>query len=586
MSLDGFSMHPLIAELNQSLAGSRIDKIAQPNKQTILLTLRQPGQTFTLHISINAQNPVINLIEHTMENPPEPPIFCMVLRKQIEGGRIAQIRQHGLDRLVLIDIDTIGAGGILLTKSFVIELMGKYSNMILVQEQRIIDSLRKVGRSNSRVRLVLPGCDYALPPNQDKLNILTAAPADIILALKETPALPLAKAIVNACLGLGPVTAKEIAFAAGLPANILVETLEESDFSALTAAIQEIIAACQKDMVQPTLITDDKKKVLAVAAFPLHIYPQGIAKTFSTMSQLLDHSTKLCGQYTLPEKDRFKKLVHMELVRAQNKADVLREELVQAQNAEDFKIRADILMTYQYQMADHAAAEVLLPNIYSETGEQIKITLDKRLTVIQNMQAYYHKYDKLKRAQTLLQVQMKQCQDNTDYLSSIENSLDSSTTLAEINEIKAELISSGYLQERLKKKMSEKPSVPFKFKAADGTIVLVGKNNYQNDRLTFKTADRNDIWLHTKDIPGSHVILRCENETPAEAAILFAANLAAHFSKAQNSSKIPVDYTLCRYVKKPAGAKPGFVIFTNQKTLYVTPDEQEIAAILGNDLNQ
>ena len=201
------------------------------------------------------------------------------------------------------------------------------------------------------------------------------------------------------------------------------------------------------------------------------------------------------------------------------------------------------------------------------------------------MQGCYHKYDKLKRAQALLKEQIVQCEDNIRYLASIEASLQASSTLSEIAEIRAELIASGYLHEKLKKKSQDKPSRPFRFRTPDGHDILVGKNNYQNDKLTFKTASFNDLWLHTKDIPGSHVILRLEGEEPSEENILLAAELAAHFSKASGSSKIPVDYTFCRYVKKPSGSKPGFVIFTNQKTLYITPDEEKLAPLLAADEN-
>jgi len=586
MSLDGFSMHPLVAELNEHLSGSRIDKISQPNKQTVCLSLRQPGQTYILHLSINPQNPAINLISQALENPAEPPVFCMVLRKQLEGGRIAQIQQHGLDRLILIDVDMIGAGGMLLTKTLVIELMGKYSNIILLQEATIIDSLRKVGRSNSRIRLVLPGYPYELPPNQDKLNILTANPETVLEALRQSAALPLGKAIINTCLGFGPVTAREIAFSAGLPTSMPVSELEAADYQALAAAFAEIAAAGSGENLQPCLVINEDKKLLATAAFRLHTYPSDILQTFPTMSALVDASTKFSGQYVLPDKDRLKKLVHNELLKAKNKEVVLDAERLQAEKAEDFKIMADNLMTYQYQLVDHAEEEVSLPNIYATDESTLKIPLDKRQTIIQNMQSYYHKYDKLKRAQYLLAEQLLQCQSNIQYLLSIEASLESSATLAEINEIKTELIATAYLHERLKKKPGGKPAMPFKFEAPSGRIVLVGKNNYQNDALTFKTAHHNDFWFHTKDIAGSHVILRCENTTPEEADILFAANLAANFSKAQNSSNIPVDYTLCRYVKKPSGAKPGFVIFTNQKTLYVTPDQSIIAAVLLHNLNK
>jgi predicted ribosome quality control (RQC) complex YloA/Tae2 family protein len=589
MSLDGFSMHPLTRELHTALAGGRIDKITQPNKQSIILSVRQPGQNFLLHISINSQNPSAHLLEKNLENPPEPPVFCMVLRKQIETGRIAQVRQHGLDRLLLIDIDSLAAGGRIVTKTLVLELMGKYSNIILVQDGVIIDALRKIGANSSRVRTVLPGQAYELPPGQEKKDLFTDAIADIMAIVKADPALRLDKALLAACMGFGPVSAKEVCFSAGLAPSMRIEALDEADFAAVEDALQEIreSALHAGDASEPedkaVLLLGENQKVLAMAAFPLHYLPEAAVLTFPTISAMLEKADSLLGSYVLPDKDRFRKLVKNEKNRAENKLTKLDEEIAAAENAEEFKVRGDNLMTYQYQFKDREDASVTVPNIYSERGETITIPLDQRLTLVENMQACYKKYDKLKRAQELLQVQRRECEANIAYLESIEASLLASSSLAEIAEIHNELIAAGYLREKPKKKNNDKPARPFHFRAPNGTDILVGKNNYQNDKLTFKTARYNDTWFHTKDIPGSHVVLQNGGTEPSEEDILLAASLAAHFSKARGSSKIPVDYTEIRYVKKPSGSKPGFVIFTNQKTLYITPDEAKLTPILAQD---
>ena len=589
MSLDGFSMHPLTRELHTALAGGRIDKITQPNKQSIILSVRQPGQNFLLHISINSQNPSAHLLEKNLENPPEPPVFCMVLRKQIETGRIAKVRQHGLDRLLLIDIDSLAAGGRIVTKTLVLELMGKYSNIILVQDGIIIDALRKIGANSSRVRTVLPGQTYELPPGQEKKDLFTDDSAAIMAIVRKDPALRLDKALLAACMGFGPVSAKEVCFSAGLAPSMRIETLDEADFKAVEAALQEIreSALHAGDASAPedkaVLLLGENQKVLAMAAFPLHYLPEAAVLTFPTISAMLEKADSLLGSYVLPDKDRFRKLVKNEKNRAENKLTKLDEEIAAAENAEEFKVCGDNLMTYQYQFKDREDASVTVPNIYSETGETITIPLDQRLTLVENMQACYKKYDKLKRAQELLQVQRRECEANIAYLESIEASLLASSSLAEIAEIHNELIAAGYLREKPKKKNNDKPARPFHFRAPDGTDILVGKNNYQNDKLTFKTARYNDTWFHTKDIPGSHVVLQNGGTEPSEEDILLAASLAAHFSKARGSSKIPVDYTEIRYVKKPSGSKPGFVIFTNQKTLYITPDEAKLAPILAQD---
>ena len=580
MSLDGISMHPLAIELDRAVAGGRIDRINQPSKQSIVMSLRLPGKNVLLHITINPQNPAMHLIDKAPENPPEPPMFCMVLRKHLETGRIAGVRQYGLDRLLIMDIDFLSAGGRIITKSLVVELMGKYSNIILVQDGIIIDALRKVGTNSSRVRTVLPGDAYVLPPQQDKLNLLETPVSEVIAAIKAKCDMKLSKAILDTCLGFGPVTAKEAAYEAGLPASMTVSQLNDGDFGSLENALQEITDSFREPCGAASIVIDKNNKPLATASFPLHCFSEETALTFPTISEMLSRASSLTGSYQIPDKDRFKKLMKNELNRAENKVQKLRDDIAAADNAEEYRIKADNLMTYQYQFQDRVDAEVTVPNIYSETGESITIRMDQRLSVVENVQAYYKKYDKLKRGKELLEQQLQHCLDDIQYMSSIEASLESSTRLAEINDIKAELIASGILREKPKKHAAEKQSQPFKFTAPDGTQILVGKNNYQNDRLTFKTANPGDIWLHTQNIPGSHVILRCDGNEPAEDTLLLASYLAVHFSKAQGSSKVPVDYTRARFVKKPSGAKPGFVIFTNQTTLYVTPEAEVLQPVL------
>ena len=580
MSLDGISMHPLAIELDRAVAGGRIDRINQPSKQSIVMSLRLPGKNVLLHITINPQNPAMHLIDKAPENPPEPPMFCMVLRKHLETGRIASVRQYGLDRLLIMDIDFLSAGGKIITKTLVVELMGKYSNIILVQDGIIIDALRKVGTNSSRVRTVLPGDAYVLPPQQDKLNLLETPIREAIAAIRTKGDMKLSKAILDTCLGFGPVTAKEAAYGAGLPASMAISQLNEGDFASLENALQEITDSFREPCGAASIVIDKNNKPLATASFPLHYLTNETILTFPTISEMLGRASSLTGSYQIPDKDRFRKLMKNELNRAENKVQKLRDDIAAADNAEEYRIKADNLMTYQYQFQDRVDAEVTVPNIYSETGESITIRMDQRLSVVENVQAYYKKYDKLKRGKELLEQQLQHCLDDIQYMSSIEASLESSTRLAEINDIKAELIASGILREKPKKHAAEKQSQPFKFIAPDGTQILVGKNNYQNDRLTFKTANPGDIWLHTQNIPGSHVILRCDGDEPAEDTLLLASYLAVHFSKAQGSSKVPVDYTRARFVKKPSGAKPGFVIFTNQTTLYVTPEAEVLQPVL------
>ena len=586
MSMDGFSLHWLIEELRIRLTGGRIDKVNQPNRHTVQLSIRQPGENQLLLISIQPQNPIMYQPVAPLENPSEPPTFCMVLRKHLEGGRIAAIEQIGLDRLIRLDIDCIGSGGRLTTRTLMAEFMGKYSNLILVEDGVIWDALRRIGANSSRVRRVLPGLSYERPPAQNKQNVLMTSMDDILLKINLMKEQTLASAICAVCLGFGPVTAKEIVFSAGLAADMPVASLNEANCTALKASFTKILKAVAGPAFAPCLILNKGRKLQAMAAFPLHCFPDSVRETFSTINDIVVRASLLLGSYVPPDKERFRKLLRNERSRAQNKVEKLRQEAVAAENAEEVKILADNLMTYQYQLTDHVDAELTVPNIYDPAGKSLTIPLNQRLTVNQNIQNYYHKYNKLKRAQSLLKKQIVECEDNIRYLASIEASLTASSTLADLRDIRTELIAGGWLKEKQKKKPGEKTSQPFSFKAPDGSEILVGKNNYQNDRLTFKTAQRDDIWLHTQDIPGSHVILRTEGKKPTLSTLEIAARLAAHFSQAANSSNVPVDYTLCRFVKKPSGAKPGFVTFTNQKTLYVTPENDQLATILMQQLEK
>ena len=557
-------MRPLTKELEKILVGGRVDKIMQQNKANLTFTIRQPGKTFFLRLSIAPQNPSVHILKKTPENLPEPPTFCMVLRKNLENGRIAAIRQHQLDRIIFIDVDSIGAGGKIQTFTLAAELIGKYSNLILINDRQIVDALKKIGTNSSRVRTVLPNQTYQLPPAQYKLDIF-ATDIEKILERIKVEDLRLDKAIMNACQGFGPQSVRETIYLAGLPNDIKISALDAKDFDSLKNALIEIRDAARNSL--PCMI-EDAGKIFAISAVKLN-YLRGNIRTFETISELLETADELAGSYVPPDKERFTKLVNNELRRATNKISVLENELAAAENADDWRIRADNLSTYRYQLKDHADDLITVENIYD--GEKISIPLDKKLTVSANIQACYKKYDKLKRSTKFIAEQIKLCREEIIYLESVAHALENSTTLADIDEIRTELIAGGYLKENKKRSASSKKPQPLKFIAPDGTEILVGKNNSQNDRLTFKIAAPDDLWLHTKEITGSHVIIRSNNVN--DETLQLAAELAAHFSKAQNSSKVPVDYVQCKFVKKPSGAKPGFVIFTNQRTLYVTPRE-------------
>lgn len=565
MNLDGLSMYALVEDLKKFLIGARIDKITQQNKINFTLTLRQPGKTFLLKISLAPQNPAIYFVKNSQENLPEPSTFCMVLRKNLESGRISEIRQHELDRIIFFDVDSIGAGGKIQTVTLAAELIGKYSNLILIHEEKIIDALKKIGTNSSRVRTVLPNQIYQMPPAQNKFNIFDCDFEKIFEKMREEKNLRVDKAVMNFFQGFGPQTSQEIIFRAKISADKKISELDEKNFSDLKISLEKI----SENIKNPTpCFVEDKGKILAISAADLN-YLTGEKKFFDTISEMLETADEIMKSFTPPDKERFLKLVHNELKRAKNKISVLENELAAAENAEDFKILADNLSTYRYNFEDHADEKISVENIYSETGEKLEIPLDKKITIAANVQNFYKKYDKLKRAKNFIAEQIKICADEIIYLESVEHSLTTCETLAEIDEIKSELIGGNYLKDFKKKTASSKKAEPLKFFSEDGTEILVGKNNLQNDKLTFKIAAPDDFWLHTKNITGSHVIIRCGKIEPSEETLIFAAKIAAKFSKAAGSTKIPVDYTKIKFVKKPNGAKPGFVIFTNQKTIYV-----------------
>ena len=531
MPLDGFTFRPLIKDLQDKLIGGRIDRITQTNKSTLLFSIRQPGKNFFMQVSISNPNNAVFLIDHSLESPPEPPIFCMVLRKQLESGRIASIRQHGRDRLVFIDVDTIGTAGMISTKTLVCEFMGKYSNVILIEDGLIIDALKKIGSHQSRVRIILPGHKYEVPPAVEKIDLDSEnAFESIAEKFLEKKSATLKEFFIETLAGFGTPSVNEVCQTAGLnPASKLFEM--------------------------------DLQKILGA----LKTYRNKIESM--SVEELFDWSKFFYVPPQLPDKDLFEKILRREISRAKSKLVKLQKDFDNAENSEIWKVRADNLLTYQHQFKDRVNRFVTVKNIYDDSD--LEIMLDQRITIAENVQAFYKKYDKLKRGRNYISEQMEECRREIDYLESIEDSLSRSEGLSELAEIRHELSVGGYIEKQ--KLTAQKKSTPIKFSTPDGLEILVGRNNLQNDRLSFKIASPNDLWLHTKEIPGSHVILRCGNSEPSDENILFAARIAAKFSKASESSNVPVDYTRVKFLKKPNGSKPGFVIFTHQKTILVEP---------------
>lgn len=583
MSLDGLSLSALIQELHHQLIGGRIDKIFQPDKNTLLLWIRQPQETIKLLLSVAADYPRIGITKHAPDNPAAPPTFCMLLRKHLENGRIGQLTQHGLDRIIILDIDVRAEQGAITTKRLIIELMGKHSNIIFVHDNTILDSIKRVNVYMSRQRQVLPGRPYSLPPGQEKLNLFHTAASEVVeqLLMLQQDAL-LAKGLIQTVNGLGPVAAREIIWRAGLPEKTAVNDLDSADKQSLVETIAELTSQLAPSAVQPTVAVSEQNELLAVAAFSLGHLTKARQLTFPTMSLALEFAETLKGPRKLPAKEVLDKLLHSELTRLQRKKSLLETEWEEALQADSCRLFADTLMIHLHDIpANSIQAE--LPDLFSESGnELLVIPLDPLLSPLANAQNYYSKYNKLQRRQQMTQQQLEQCIREIDYLESVLFSLDAAGSADDINEIKQELGEAGYLQLKGKPRKQAAPAAGKPTQVVvDGIPILIGRNNRQNDWLTFKQARPDDLWLHTKDIPGSHVIIRCKTENIPEKVLYTAAQCAAWFSKARSSSSVPVDYTRRRNVKKPSGAKPGFVIYEQQRTLQVTPDKALLTALLA-----
>jgi predicted ribosome quality control (RQC) complex YloA/Tae2 family protein len=581
MNLDGLALRSLVAELDVRLAGARVDRIFQPDKSRLLLWLRQPGEDIPLLLSANPDNAGAWLPAHTPENPAVPAPFCMLLRKHLEDGRIARISQSGLDRVVTVAVDVRGERGLIVTKELIIEIMGKHSNIILVQDGVVLDAIRRIGAAVSSFRQVLPGRPYASPPGQPRRDLFQTPASSFVADLRaEHGGLALPKAIIAAAEGIGPLTAREIVWRAGLPAAMPVAELDDKDATAITEAIASLIEPLAAGEAQPTVaLNADGRKLLAVAPFrPEHLAGNDL-RPFGSVSAAVEFAANFHGQPENPEKLLLQKLVAGELARLTRKAAAVAADLAAAEEADIYRRYGDILMANLHAIPS-GAKEAALADLYEANTPPVTILLDPALNPLANARRYYSRYNKAKRARETLAGQLAAGREEAAYLETIAVALDQAVTANDADEIRQELTQAGYIKEKGKRRPPP-PAAPLTAAAPDGTAILIGKNNRQNDLVTFKQAQPDDLWFHTKDIPGSHVILKCGSREPAPEAIAAAAGLAAFHSKARASANVPVDYTRRRHVKKPAGAKPGFVIYDHQKTIYITPDEAAVKALLS-----
>ncbi|MCM3113996.1 NFACT family protein [Neobacillus sp. MER 74] len=562
MSFDGLFTKAMVDELVRSLKGGRINKVHQPYKNEVILTIRANGVNQKLLLSAHPSYARVQFTEESYDNPSEPPMFCMLLRKHIEGYILEDIYQKETDRMIVLEIKGRNEIGDISYKQLIIEIMGRHSNIVLVDKSRniILDSIKHVSFAVNSHRAIMPGQPYVFPPEQHKQDPFHCDQDDLLRKI-DYNAGKIDRQLVEQFAGISPLFAKEVIFQSGL-----------ANRATVPGTFIGMVKKVASGDIFPSIISAGGKD--AFYLFPLE-HLKGEIKTYPTLSEMLDRF-----YFGKAERDRVKqqgndieRFIHNEKEKNEKKIDKLNVTLKEAERAEQFQ-RYGELLTANLYAANKGMREIEVLDYYDESGGTIIIPLDPRKTPSENAQKYFSKYQKAKNAVEIVIEQIEKAQVEVSYFDNLLQQVQAASP-KDIQEIREELVEGGYIRERQKKKLKKaqnaKPVLDH-FKSSDGTDIIVGKNNKQNDYLTNKLAARDEIWLHTKDIPGSHVVIR--SKEPSSETIREAAILASYFSKARNSSSVPVDFTKIRYVKKPSGAKPGFVIYDNQQTVYVTPDEE------------
>ncbi|NOU76287.1 DUF814 domain-containing protein [Paenibacillus sp. LMG 31458] len=578
MALDGLVLHAIVHEL-QACVGGRINKIHQPTENDVIMHIRAQGKNVKLLLSANPTYPRVQITEQSSLNPMDAPMFCMLLRKHCESGVIEAVEQIGMERVIRLQIRHRDELGDMSTKQIIVEIMGRHSNIILLDPatESILDGIHHVTPAISSYRIVMPGSKYVTPPEQDKQNPLEADASSFLQAIhqdsgeEESKEKPEQK-LVAAFSGLSPLIAKEIVFRSRQGGN----NEQEDDQAALWTAFDGVMTAVRQHSYEPVIVEQEGTGKLFFAMTPLtHI--TGISTSYATPSDCLEH---FYGDKA--ERDTVKQRVadllrflHNEANKNVKKLEKLQETVDDSKDADKYRILGELL-TASLHLIKRGDREVEIINYYDQDQALIKIKLDPLLNPSENAQRYFKKYTKMKNSTAIVEEQIAQTHQEITYLNSLLQQL-SVASLTDIEEIRDELMEQGYVRDRnkkqRKKKKKDKPALAC-YLSSEGVPIYVGKNNTQNEYLTNRLASSMDTWLHTKDIPGSHVVIR--SDSFSETTLLEAAQLAAYFSQAKHSSQVPVDYTAIKHVHKPNGSKPGFVIYVNQKTLFVTPDENMI----------
>ena len=579
MALDGIFINFLVNEISENLIGSKVDKVHQPTKNELVLIMRSRQGNFKLFMTADANAPRFHIIENAPENPQTPPMLCMLLRKKLVGATLTEIEQYGLDRVVLFKFDATNEIGDKIKLTLAVEIMAQHSNIILISEEnKVIDAIKRVDAEKSSYRLVLPGAVYKLPPEQNKLDLRKEKETVIADLIFNMPNAKLSSAILKILQGVSPLLSREIAIRV-TEEDKFVGELTSEEKQKLSNVLAKFKVMLNANMIEPTLILDKTEKPLEFSF--LHVLQYGsdyksIKK--NTLSELLD------GFYS--EKDRvnrtrskaselFKQLDSL-IERTVRKINNRREELKKCADREEIKIKAELITASQYMLKKGDSVYEVYN--YYDNNALMKIEADPSLTPTQNAQRYYKEYKKACTAENMLIKLLEEGESELQYLESVKDLLLRSSLEREFNEIKEELALQGFLKKKNngKKQMKKAALPPMEFKTSQGLTVLVGRNNTCNDKLTFKTGRKGDIWLHSQKAPGSHVLLVSDGNEVPDDAIVEAAEIAAYFSSLKDSTIATIDYTDVKNIKKPNGAKPGFVVYYTYYSVNVKPKNPQI----------
>ena len=571
MAFDGITIANIVTELNQTITGGKINKIAQPENDELIITIKNQRKQYRLFLSASASLPLIYLTETNKPSPLTAPNFCMLLRKHIGSGKIIAIEQPGMERIIRFTIEHLNELGDLCTKYLIVEIMGKHSNIIFCNEEdQIIDSIKHVSAHMSSVREVLPGRPYFIPETQSKLNpfVLT----EEIFQEKIFPRpVNVAKAIYTSITGISPLMAEEVCYRAGIDGGIPTDGLEDVERVHLAHTFLRMVDDIRDGHFEPNIIYKGKEPV-EFACFPLSQYQDYRAVSYPSIFPVLEtyYAEKNIVTKMRQKTVDLRKIVQNALERNVKKYQLQQKQLKDTEKKEKYRVWGELLNTYGYEVEPGAKSMEAL-NYY--TNEMIQIPLDETMTPQENAKKYFDKYSKLKRTKEALDTLLQETGDEIKHLESIAASLDIASSEEDLVQIKEEMMEYGYVKRKnTGGKKVKVTSRPYHYISSDGYDIYVGKNNFQNDELSFKFASGNDWWFHAKGQPGSHVIVKSKNEELPDRTFEEAGKLAAYYSKGRQAPKVEIDYTQKKHLRKPTGGKPGFVVYYTNYSLLIEPD--------------